>query len=178
MWTLRWEEKPEGEAKLKGSREANLAQDQAGVDAYVGPSLAPKSGHPHTCVTCSRGCYSNGDPRLRGKPSEARRRWTWLWKISENGGLGICHHPEGRGLPKGGKQGTWIQPNSLSFREGLPPKGGTEELGSTTDTVQGASPIEGGRSAPLAQGLSARHLLPRKWWPTAALSSLLSPWLG
>lgn len=42
MWTLRWEEKPEGEAKLKGSREANLAQDQAGVDEYVGPSLAPK----------------------------------------------------------------------------------------------------------------------------------------
>lgn len=110
-----------------------------------------------------------------GKPSEVKRWWTWLWKISENGGPGICHRPEGRGLPKGVKQGTWVQPNSLSFREGLPPKGGTEELGSTTDKVQGASPIEEGRNAPPVQGLSSRHLFPRKWSPTAALSSLLSP---
>lgn len=43
---LKWKEKPEGEAKLKGSREANPAQEQAGVDGYVGPSEACKASSP------------------------------------------------------------------------------------------------------------------------------------
>lgn len=42
MWTLRWEEKPEGEARQKRPGEANLAQDQAGVDQDIGPSPGPK----------------------------------------------------------------------------------------------------------------------------------------
>lgn len=42
IWTLRWEEKSEGEARQKRPGKANLAQDQAGVEQDVGPSPAPK----------------------------------------------------------------------------------------------------------------------------------------
>lgn len=97
MWTLRWEEKPEGEAKLKGSREANLAQDQAGVDAYVGPSLAPKSGHPHTCVTCSRGCCSNGGPRLRGQTLRSQEAVDLALEDFRKWGTGHMPSPRGQG---------------------------------------------------------------------------------
>lgn len=58
MWTLRWEKKPEGEARQKRPGEANLAQDQVGVDRDVGPSPAPK-------VRSST--HLGWGPRLRGQ---------------------------------------------------------------------------------------------------------------
>lgn len=89
MWTLSWKEKPEGGAREKRSGKINLAQDQAGVDRYVGPSQAPEVWFPHTSVRQSdysgEGC-SNGGPWLRDQTVrsqemvdldlEGLRQWT------------------------------------------------------------------------------------------------------
>lgn len=59
-----------------------------------------------------------------------------------DGGPGTFQHPEGRGVSRRLKQGTWIPAQFTEFQGGTPTQGGTEELNKAQRTKTEANPTE------------------------------------